>query len=67
MPGWREGGRGGGWVVRVRTYGAPLTLALMARSLLHGDPIDLSGLAHVELKYAAIAAAAFAKRATRGV
>ncbi|MGX6446472.1 hypothetical protein ACVU7I_00165 [Patulibacter sp. S7RM1-6] len=48
-----------------RSHGA-VTLALMARSLVEGDPVDLSGLSYVDGRYAAIAAAALAKLANGG-
>jgi hypothetical protein len=48
-----------------RSHGV-VTLALTARSLLHGDPVDLSGLAHVSPDYAGIAEYAFSKLAAAG-
>ena len=48
-----------------RSHGAA-TLALIARSLLHGDPVDLSGLAYVHPDYAAITEHAFSRLAATG-
>jgi hypothetical protein len=45
-----------------RSPGA-VTLAIMARSLLHGDPVDLSGFTYDDRTYAGIAAAALSQLA----
>jgi hypothetical protein len=47
-----------------RRHPSALTLALLARALLLGDPVDVSGLTYGDAEYAGVAAAAFARLAT---